>query len=78
MMHYYGFGYGMGIFGGLFGMLMMILFWGAIIWFIVWLINQNKTAQKDHSEKNAIQTLKERYAKGELTKKEYEEIKKEL
>lgn len=75
MMGYYGDGwYGMGGFGWLF----MILFWVAVVWLIVWLVNQNKPSGGRYENKNPIDILKERYAKGEITKKEYNEMKKEL
>lgn len=61
--------YGMGLFGG---GLMMFLFWGAIIWLIVYLV-------KDKSGNNsALDILNERYAKGEINKQEFEEKKKDL
>ena len=73
MMGYYGDGwYGMGGFGWLF----MIIFWGAVIWFIIWIIN--KTQQSRGNEKTPAAILKERYDKGEMTKKEYEAMRKEL
>ena len=62
--------YYMGYMG--FGWLWFILFWAAVIWLIVWLINKNKP--KD----TPLQTIKNRYAKGEITKKQYDEMKKEL
>ncbi|MBI4141168.1 SHOCT domain-containing protein [Candidatus Woesearchaeota archaeon] len=71
---------GMGGFGmmgvGLgFGMLMMLLFWGAVIWLIVAFVKS--LAGKDGSEE-PLAILKKRYVKGELTKKEYESMKKEI
>jgi putative membrane protein len=63
--------YYMGFFSG-FG---MILFWVAFIWLIVWLINKNKEPEK---KETPLQILKERYAKGEITKKQYENMKKEI
>lgn len=59
----------MGYFGG-FG---MILFWGAFIWLIIWLLKQNKSTSE-----NPIEILKKRYAKGEITKKQYVEMKKDI
>jgi putative membrane protein len=78
MMEYYDLGYGMGSFGWLVMILFMILFWGAIIWLIVWLVNRNKHQTNQSSDKTPSEILKERYAKGELSKKEYFEIKNEL
>ena len=56
-----------------FGMLFMIIFWITIIWLIVWVIQQiikNKESSADILEK--------RYARGEINKKQYLEMKKTL
>jgi len=81
-------GYGPG-FG--FGWIFMVIFWGLIIWGIVALIRHNSggccgMGGHDHgahnmgdSKKNsALDILKERYAKGEINKQEFEEKKKDL
>ena len=71
---YGGWGNMMGYLGG---GIMTILFWGAVIYFIVWLVRNNRTNETDSSKK-ALDILKERYAKGEMDKKEFEEKKKDL
>ena len=68
-------GYGMMGFGMGFGFIFMLLFWGLIIWLIVTLIN---AGQSDKDEPNSLTILKRRYASGEIAKKQYEEMKKEL
>ena len=61
---------------GFFGMVFMVLFWGAIIYFIFYLVNNNK---KSHgSSKTALEHLNERYAKGDISKEQYESMKKDI
>lgn len=71
-----GFGFGGGIFGGI----MMALFWIIIIMaslaFLRWLA-RDLTGSANSSNK-AMEILKEKYAKGEVTKEEFETKKKDL
>jgi len=71
------FGYGFGFFGWIF----MILWWAlvlvAIVALIKWLTGQSSTRGHGAHE-SALDILKERYARSEIDKKEFEERKKDL
>lgn len=68
--------------GGVFSLVSMVLFWILVAFVIATLIRsfrahedfQNESDKK--SSGNALNILKERYAKGEITKKEFDEMKK--
>jgi len=68
-------GYGMMGFGMGFGLIFMVLFWGMIIWLIISLMNKS---QSHKDEEDPLTILKRRYASGEITKKQFEERKKDL
>ena len=74
MMWYYSNGMGWWM---VFGVVLMIIFWGGLIGFAVWgirrWIRHDSIGKGDHME-----IAKHRYAKGEITKQEYEQIKKDL
>ena len=83
----YGYGldggwYGHTFFGGFF----MIIVWVAVIFFVVWLVRELSGGNRSgHGSgggtdcgKAALDILKERYAKGELTKEQFETMKKEI
>jgi len=74
-------------FGG-FGWIFMFVFWGLIIWVLISLVRggfgKGHVCGHDHGDdahgkdKSPLEILKERYAKGEIDKKEFEERKKDL
>ena len=68
MMYWYG-GYGF----GLLNMILMLIFWIGIIWLIVWTIQRISNKDEDVSS-----VLEKRYAKGEINKKQYLEMKQTL
>ena len=73
---------------GSFGWIFMFVFWGFLIWAIIALIRGSfgkiHMCGHDHGDgrhgkdKSPLEILKERYAKGEIDKKEFEEKKKDL
>ena len=75
-------GFGMGF--GIIGLFFMIIFWGALIALAVWLVRSifpNK-AQSPSSppgkDSNAHEILDERYARGEITRDQYELMKQDI
>ena len=74
--------YHYGILYGLFH----ILWWVLVIAFVLWILRllrggpryHNRFRHGDGYHKDALDILKERYAKGEINKEEFEEKKKDL
>jgi putative membrane protein len=59
-----------------------LLFWGALIAVIVWVARRVTHSSHDESRgparQDALEIAKLRYARGEITKEEFEEIKRNL
>ena len=71
-------GYGMG-----FGLhwIFMVLFWGLLIWGVISLsrkASRQPAVIGTASEATAIAILKQRYARGELTREKFEAMQKDL
>lgn len=68
-------------FGGIM-IALMILFWAAVIYAIIWLIRGGRSGShagdQAYYSRSALDILKERYAKGEINKEEFEAKKKDL
>ena len=75
-MHWFG-GYGYGMGHG-FGWLLMILFWILVILGIFYLVRRLGGGGGRHDRDNALSVLKERYARGEISREEFERIREEL
>ncbi|MFH1757556.1 MAG: SHOCT domain-containing protein [Pseudomonadota bacterium] len=84
---YGGWGMGPGMMGnwgmGWFGMLVMLAFWVLVIiglvFLIKWLVQASKGDRGVSSGgSNALDILKVRYAKGEITKEEFNQMKQDL
>lgn len=75
MMWWNGWGWGMGL-----AMFFGIIFWGAIIALIVWVVIRltRHTATTGGGKQNPLDIARERYARGEISKEQFEQIKKDL
>jgi putative membrane protein len=83
----WGNGFGMGG-GWLLGGLMMLLFWAAVIGLVVWAIwafGRRQSGRVDYQSApqapqgdRALQIAKERYARGEISREQYDEIRQTL
>lgn len=73
----------MGLGLGGFGFIFMILFWVALIALAVWLVGQlfpsvKKSSDPDTSSRSPQEILKARYARGELSKEEYQDMLQDI
>ena len=77
MMHGFGWGGGMWM-----GSIFWLLFLGVIVWAVISFTNNQKRNSTDgppiSGEETSLEILKRRYARGEISKEEFEQIKKEI
>jgi putative membrane protein len=67
-------GWGMGLM-----MFFGLIFWGGIIALIIWAVNRMTRHEHSQGEKpTPLEIARERYARGEITKEQYEQFKKDL
>ncbi len=70
-----------GIFGGMwFGWIFWIAVFALIIWIVVKFSNRDFPGRTNNNieEETPLDILKKRYVKGEITKEEFEKMKKDL
>jgi len=74
----------MGIgFGGI-GLLFMLVFWGLLILGVIWIVRALTSSQQTSGHnsnipsKSAREILDQRYARGEIDREQYEQMKKDL
>jgi len=60
------------------GLVTMLVFWVAFILLIVWLVRTVVGAGTGLNLGGARAILDQRYARGEITRKEYEQVRKDL
>ena len=66
----------------MFGGILMVLFWGLIIAVVVWgvkrVTERGSAGSTTPEKRDALDIAKERYARGEISREEFEQIKKDL
>ena len=70
-------------FMGFFGLILMVLFWGGLIALAVWLVKAifssgPASRMPGGSTASPHEILDERYARGEITRDQYEQMKQDL
>ena len=71
-------GWGMGWFGSIIMLVFWVLVIVGLVFLIKWLIQVTKRGTEITRSSRALDILKERYAKGEINKEEFEEKKRNL
>ena len=75
-------GFGMGF--GILGFVLMLVFWGGLIALAIWLVktlfasSQRSPSTTQGLELNASEILNQRYARGEITREQYELMKQDI
>ncbi len=74
MMQWGNYGWGMG-----FGWVWMLLFWALVIGGVVYLVKLIAgSTRREGRHETALDILKKRYAKGEISKEEFEKLKDDI
>ena len=61
----------------LIGWLWMLVFWGGLIALVVWAVKQF-TTHRPGARASPLDIIKERYARGEISREEFERLKHDL
>jgi putative membrane protein len=70
-------GAGMGLWMIL-GLVFWVLIVAGVVLLVVWAVQKGVSGGGSRSEESALEILKKRYARGEISKEEYEEKKRDL
>ena len=72
-------GGGLGIIGVILGFIFLVLIIAGIIILIIWIVKKTGSPKIEQiSNDNALEIIRQRYAKGEITKNEFNALKKDL
>jgi putative membrane protein len=62
----------------IFGWIWMVVFWGLIIWAVATLLRYLGTRDSGQAPSSATSILEERFARGEITSDQFEEMRQKL
>ncbi len=71
---------GMGWGGMWFGWIIWLVIIGGIVWAVVTIVNNNNRKQQNYfpREEDSLEILKKRYARGEINREQFEQMKQDL
>ena len=68
-----------GAWGWIFGPLIMLAFWGGFVALAVWIVRAVwRSGEPRTTSQNSLEIAKARYARGEITREQYEQLKQDL
>jgi len=59
------------------GSVWFVIFWGALIWLVLTIVNRAGTGGRP-PEDSLLEILRRRYARGEISKEEFDRMRQEL
>ena len=60
----------------LFGSVWFVVFWGFIVWFFARILR--RPGSRERWEESALEILRRRYARGEISREEYEAMRRDI
>ncbi len=69
---------GAGLMHGPVGMVVMVLFWALLIGLVVKVFHSFFSSKSPYKQSSALEILKRRYASGELSRSEFDQMKKDI
>ena len=62
----------------LFGGIWMVVFWGFIVWLVVWGVSQVTGSGRRHDGESPLDIARGRYARGDITREQFEQLRHDL
>jgi putative membrane protein len=72
------YGYHLGIGWMLFGLVFLMFIVACSVLLVLWFVGKSGKWVHVHKEESALEMLNKRYAMGEISKEQYEEVKKDI